>query len=137
MSRTAGGRDNARHGGETAVLKEHIMKAKHLTAALLVFTLSAGPALAETRLSSGERARVARAPRAERADLRACLIERKKGQKKGTIIGAAGAGGTAAIAGGDVGESLLGAGVGALAGNLIGKEAGTSRYCKGVLARNR
>ena len=113
------------------------MKAKHLTAAVLVFALSAGPALAQTKLSSSERARVARAAPGERSDLRNCLIERKKGQKKGTVIGAAGAGGTAAIAGGNLGESLLGAGIGALAGNQIGKEAATSRYCKGVLARNR
>ena len=113
------------------------MKAAKFATALLILTLSAGPVLAETTLSRNERARVARAAPRDRADVRTCLIERKKGQKKGTIIGAAGGGGTAAISGGDVGESLLGAGVGALAGNLIGKETSTSRYCKGVLARNR
>ena len=114
------------------------MKARHLTAALLIITLGAAEsAMARTTLSSNERARVARAAPRNRAELTSCLIERKKAQRKGTVIGAAGAGGTAAIAGGDVGESLLGAGIGALAGNQIGKEAGTSRRCHALLERNR
>ena len=38
------------------------------------------------------------------------------------------------IAGGNVGETLLGAGAGALAGHLIGKDAG--KRCGEVLRRN-
>ncbi|MBO9581657.1 MAG: hypothetical protein J7498_12250 [Sphingobium sp.] len=104
---------------------------------LLILTLGAEGAMARTTLSANERARVARAAPRDRAALTSCFIERKKAQKKGTVIGAAGVGGTAAIAGGDVGESLLGAGIGALAGNQIGKEAGTSRRCHALLERNR
>lgn len=113
------------------------MKTRHLTAALLILTLGAQGAMAKTTLSANERARVARAAPGDRAELRSCLIERKKAQKKGTVIGAAGAGGGTAIAGGNLGESLLGAGIGALAGNQIGKEAGTSRRCHAILERNR
>lgn len=113
------------------------MKPTHLTAALLMLALGAANAQAATTLSPKEKARVARAAPADRAELRSCLIERKKGQRKGTIIGAAGAGGTTAVAGGNVGESLLGAGIGALAGNQIGKEAATSRRCHALLERNR
>jgi outer membrane lipoprotein SlyB len=112
------------------------MKAKHLIATLLIATLGTQGAMAQTTLSKNEKARVARADRGDRSELRACLIDRKKAQKKGTIIGAAGGGGTTAIAGGNLGESLLGAGVGALAGNVIGKETATSKRCHAVLRRN-
>lgn len=113
------------------------MTLKHVTLALLALSVAAPPVLAATTLSQSERERVARAARSDRPDLRACLIERKKGQKKGTVIGAAGAGGGAAVAGGNLGESLLGAGIGALAGNQIGKEAATSKRCRAILERNR
>ncbi len=113
------------------------MTLKQLSAALLILSLGAGPTFAATTLSANERERVARAAPRDRADLRGCLIERKKGQKKGTVIGAAGAGGGTAVAGGNLGESLLGAGIGALAGNQIGKEAATSKRCRAVLERNR
>lgn len=113
------------------------MKARQLTAALLALALGAEGAMAATTLSRNERARVARASPGDRSDVRACLIERKRGQKKGTVIGAAGGGGTTAIGGGNVGESLLGAGIGAIAGNLVGKEAATSKRCHRVLERNR
>ncbi len=69
--------------------------------------------------------------------MRYCLIEKKKGAKKGTLIGAAGGAGTAVIATGSVGEVLLAGAVGAVAGNLIGKGAGTNRRCDQVLQRNR
>ncbi len=108
---------------------------KHFTGALLVLSLTATPALAATTLSKNERARVASAPKRDRAELTNCFIERKKAQKKGTVIGAAGAGATGAIAGGNLGESLLAAGAGALAGNQIGKEAGTSKRCHALLRR--
>ncbi len=113
------------------------MKARHICAALLIGALSAPGLHAATTLSKGERERVSRAAPRDRAELRSCLIERKKGQKKGTVIGAAGAGGGTAVAGGNLGESLLGAGVGALAGDLIGKETATSRRCRTLLERNR
>jgi len=113
------------------------MKPSHIIAALLAVTVAAQPVLAATTLSKNERARVARAAPRDRAALSSCLIERKKAQKKGTVIGAAGAGAGTAIAGGDLGGSLLGAGIGALAGNQIGKEAGTSKRCHAILERNR
>jgi outer membrane lipoprotein SlyB len=113
------------------------MKPSHLIAGLLAMTVAAQPVLAATTLSSNERNRVARAAPRDREALRSCLIERKKAQKKGTVIGAAGAGAGTAIAGGDLGGSLLGAGIGALAGNQIGKEAGTSKRCHSILERNR
>lgn len=113
------------------------MKPKHLAAALLLFSFGAQEAMAATTLSRNERARVARAAPRDRAALSSCLIERKKAQKKGTVIGAAGVGATTAVAGGSLGGSLLGAGLGALAGNQIGKEAGTSKRCHAILERNR
>ncbi len=114
-----------------------MMTLKHFSAALLIFAVAAPPALAATTLSAKEKERVARAAPRDRTDLRACLIERKKGQKKGTVIGAAGGGGGTAVVGGNLGESLLGAGIGALAGNQIGKEAATSKRCRAILERNR
>ncbi len=56
-----------------------------------------------------------------------CRAARRHAEKRGTIIGAVGGGATVAVLGGNLGESALGAGVGALGGNLIGK--GTSRKC--------
>jgi outer membrane lipoprotein SlyB len=100
-------------------------------------SLVATPVLAETTLGPKDRARVARSAPGERDDVRYCLIQRKKGAKKGTIIGAAGGAGAGLVAGGNVGETLLAAGAGALAGNLIGKGSGTNRTCDNVLARNR
>ena len=111
------------------------MTLKKLSAGLLVLSLIAQPALAATTLSKNEKARVASAKRSDRAELSNCFIERKRAQKKGTVIGAAGIGAGTAIAGGDLGGSLLGAGVGALAGNQIGKEAGTSKRCHTLLRR--
>jgi len=111
------------------------MTPRYLTAALLILSLAA-PSFAATTLSPREKARVARAAPRDREQLRACLIERKKAQKKGTVVGAAGGGATVALGGGNLGKSLLGAGVGALAGNQIGKEAGTSKACHRVLERN-
>jgi hypothetical protein len=113
------------------------MKLRNLSAAVLALSVMAQPALAATTLSKNERARVARAAPRDREALSSCLIERKKAQKKGTVIGAAGVGAGTAIAGGDLGGSLLGAGIGALAGNQIGKEAGTSKRCHSLLERNR
>ncbi|MBT2189245.1 hypothetical protein [Sphingobium nicotianae] len=105
-----------------------------LGAALVAFV--AQPAIADTKLGPKDRARVARSAAGERDEVRYCLIQRKKGEKKGTIIGAAGGAGTAVIAGGNLGETLLAGGAGALAGNLIGKGSGTNRRCDEVLARN-
>ncbi|MBB5987548.1 MULTISPECIES: hypothetical protein [Sphingobium] len=112
------------------------MKTAKIMLGLVAAGLLTQPALAETKLGDKDRARVARAAAADRDEVRYCLIQRKKGAKKGTIIGAAGAGGTAVVAGGNVGESLLAAGAGALAGNLIGKGSGTNSRCDAVLKRN-
>ncbi len=51
----------------------------------------------------------------------ACKAARKKAEKKGAIIGAVGGAATAALLGGNVGETALASGVGALAGSQIGK----------------
>ncbi|MBN8832687.1 MAG: hypothetical protein J0G94_19205 [Sphingomonadales bacterium] len=101
---------------------------------LAMAVLVAQPALAETKLGPKDRARVARAAPGDREEVRYCLVERKKGGKKGAIIGAAGGAGVGVVAGGNVGETLLGAGAGALAGHLIGKNAG--KRCGEVLRRN-
>ena len=94
------------------------------------------PVLAATTLGPKDQARVARSAPRDRDEVRYCLIQRKKGAKKGTIIGAAGGAGAGVIAGGNVGETLLAAGAGALAGNLIGKGSGTNARCDSVLRRN-
>ncbi len=57
----------------------------------------------------------------------ACKRARDRAGKRGTVIGAAGAGLGAAALGGNLGESLLGAGVGAVAGNAIGRT--TEKKC--------
>ena len=50
-----------------------------------------------------------------------CKRRRDRAGKRGTVIGAVGAGAGAAALGGNLGESLLGAGVGAVAGNALGR----------------
>ncbi len=52
-----------------------------------------------------------------------CMAARKRSQQRGTVAGAAAAGVGAALLGGNVGESLLVAGGGALVGNEIGKSS--------------
>jgi len=110
------------------------MSTAKLLFGLAMVALVAQPAIGQTRLGDKDRARVARAAPSEREEVRYCLIERKKGGKKGAIIGAAGGAGVGVIAGGNVGETLLGAGAGALAGHLIGKGGG--KRCGDVLRRN-
>ena len=112
------------------------MKLAKLGSVVLALSLLAEPALAAS-LSSKERARVARAAPKDRAEVRYCLLQRKKGTKKGTIIGAAGGAGVGLVAGGNLGETALAAGVGALAGNQIGKGSSTNKACDRALARNR
>lgn len=112
------------------------MKSAKLVAGMLGLSLIAQPALARTTLSGKDKARVARAHPKDREEVRYCLIQRKKGAKKGTIIGAAGGAGAGVITGGNLGETALAAGAGALAGNLIGKGSGTNKRCDQVLKRN-
>ena len=50
-----------------------------------------------------------------------CKNRRDRAGKRGTVIGAVGAGAGAALLGGNLGESLLGAGAGAVAGNALGR----------------
>lgn len=99
-------------------------------------SLVATPVMA-ARLSGKEQARVARAAPRDRDDVRYCLLKAKKGRDKGTVIGAAGGAGVGLLAGGSLGETLLGAGAGAVAGRVIGKSEGTNSACDRVLARNR
>ena len=113
------------------------MKIAKALAAIAVLTIGAQPVLAATTLGPKDSARVARADRRDREEVRYCLIEKKKGARKGTIIGAAGGAGVGLVAGGGVGETLLGAGAGALAGNLLGKGTSTNKRCDQVLARNK
>jgi len=112
------------------------MKMAKMMAAVVGVTLVASPVLAAS-LNSKDRARVARAAPRDRDDVRYCLLKGKKGRDKGTVIGAAGGAGVGLIAGGGVGETLLGAGAGALAGRVIGKSEGTNSECDRVLRRNR
>lgn len=105
-----------------------------LTAAAFL-AVATTPAEAIT-LSSKERARVSRAPRAERSDVSRCLAARKRGRNKGLAGGAAAGGLIGGVAGGNLGTALLGAGAGALAGQALGKGQGSDRYCDKVLARN-
>jgi hypothetical protein len=51
----------------------------------------------------------------------ACVKAKERGKKRGAVIGAVAGGAGTAVLGGNVGESLLGAGVGAVAGGAIGK----------------
>lgn len=111
------------------------MKIAPLASAYLAVSLIAAPAAAAS-LSKKEKARVARADPRDRDDVRYCLLERKKGEKKGAIIGAAGGAGVGLIAGGGLGESALAAGVGALAGSQLGKGTATDKTCDRVLKRN-
>ncbi|CAN5400024.1 hypothetical protein BH10PSE12_BH10PSE12_14170 [soil metagenome] len=112
------------------------MKIAKMASSLLVLSLLVEPAMAAS-LSSKDRARVARSAPRDRDDVRYCLLKRKKGSKKGTIIGAAGGAGVGLIAGGNLGETALAAGVGALAGNALGRGTSTDKTCDRVLARNR
>lgn len=112
------------------------MKTAVIVASAIGFCLVATPVMAAS-LNSKDRARVARSAPRDRDDVRYCLLQAKKGRDKGTAIGAAGGAGVGLLAGGSVGETLLGAGAGALAGRVIGKSEGTNSTCDRVLARNR
>jgi outer membrane lipoprotein SlyB len=107
-----------------------------IAAGAALCALVSAPASAQS-LSSKDKERVARAAPRDQDDVYNCLKAKKKGAKKGTIIGAAGGAGTALIAGGNLGETALASGAGALAGNLIGKGTSTNKYCDDVLARNK
>lgn len=113
-----------------------MMKTAKYMAALIGVSVVAAPVYAAS-LSAKERARVARAAPRDRDDVRYCLLQGKKGRDKGTVIGAAGGAGVGVLAGGSLGETLLGAGAGALAGRVIGKSEGTNSTCDRVLRRNR
>jgi len=113
------------------------MKAAGILIGLVGASLAATPVVAETTLGPKDTARVERAPEGEQEAVRYCLTQKKKGAKKGTIIGAAGGAGIGLIAGGNFGQTALAAGAGALAGNLLGKGTGTSNNCDEVLARNK
>ncbi len=113
------------------------MKIAKLCSCLAVAALLTQPVAAKTTLGAKDRERVSRAPARERDEVRYCLIQRKKGGKDGAIIGAAGGAGVGLIAGGGVGETLLGAGAGAVAGHLLGKGTATKSRCDDVLRRNR
>src|ERR1700740_2063601 len=76
-------------------------------------------------LSAKDQARVERAPRRDRGAVAECLRKKKKGGKTGAIAGAAGGAGIGLLAGGNLGETALAAGGGALAGHLIGKGTAT------------
>lgn len=109
--------------------------AKMMMAAAAGATLIATPVMAAS-LNSKEQARVARAAPRDRDDVRYCLLQAKKGRDRGTVIGAAGGVGVGALAGGNVGESLLAGAAGAVAGRVIGKSEGTNAECDRVLKRN-
>jgi outer membrane lipoprotein SlyB len=111
------------------------MRIATIAGALVALTLIVEPAMAAS-LSSKDRARVSRAAPRDRDDVRYCLIKRKKDGGKGAVIGAAGGAGVGLIAGGGVGETLLGAGAGAVAGHLIGKGNAGGDACDRVLRRN-
>lgn len=112
------------------------MKTVSMVAVLAGICLVTTPVMAAS-LNSKDRARIARAAPRDRDDVRYCLLQGKKGRDKGTVIGAAGGAGVGLLAGGSLGETLLGAGAGALAGRVIGKSEGTNSTCDRVLARNR
>jgi hypothetical protein len=59
--------------------------------------------------------------------LQECLARKKRAEKRGTIVGAAAAGIGAALLGGNLGETALVAGGGAVAGNVI---AGKTHRCE-------
>lgn len=100
-----------------------------IMSALAVLGTGIGPALA-VKLSRKEEQRIARAAPDDRYEYRRCLEERKRRGNKGAVAGtAAGAGGTL-LAGGNLGEAALVAGVGAVAGNAIGK---STRKCDKLL----
>jgi len=111
------------------------MKRVQMLAAVAGLCVVASPVMAAS-LNAKDRARVARAAPRDRDDVRYCLLQGKKGRDKGTVIGAAGGAGVGVLAGGSLGETLLGAGAGALAGRVIGKSEGTNSECDRVLARN-
>ena len=103
------------------------------SAALLA--IMAAPASAES-LSRKDMARGSRAAPEDREEVRDCLIKRKQGARKGMLIGAVGGAGVSAVAGGNLGKSLLAGAVGAVAGNLIGKGQAGGRACDEVLEQN-
>jgi hypothetical protein len=94
--------------------------ASTLLVAALAFTLPTLPAAAREK------------PRYEYngryyTSLQECLARKKRAEKRGTIAGAAAAGIGAALLGGNLGETALVAGGGAVAGNVI---AGKTNNCE-------
>lgn len=55
-----------------------------------------------------------------------CLDAKRRAKAQGTVVGALGGAATGAVLGGNVGETALAAGAGALAGNVL---SGRNRNC--------
>ncbi|MFA7440057.1 MAG: hypothetical protein WCZ66_03715 [Sphingomonadaceae bacterium] len=55
-----------------------------------------------------------------------CLDAKKRAKTQGTVVGALGGAAAGAVLGGDLGETALAAGAGALAGNVL---SGRNRNC--------
>lgn len=86
-----------------------------LMTAALIGAIPAGPALAKPRYTyNGKNYYETR---------EACLAAKDRSKKRGTIVGAAAAGVGAALLGGNLGETALVAGGGAVVGHELGKNA--------------
>ena len=90
-----------------------------LATSLAMPVLSAPPAIAKERTRYEYDGRVYRS-------YAECRAARKRAAKRGTVIGAAGAGVGTALLGGGLGGSLLAAGAGAVIGHEVGK---STRKC--------
>ena len=105
-----------------------------LVLALLLPLVLASPASAGD-LSKKDQDRVARAAPEDQEKMAYCLEKKKKGGKTGAIAGGATGAGAAIIGGASLGGTVLAAGAGAVAGNLIGKGTATNKECDALLKK--
>jgi len=111
------------------------MKIQSLPALGVVLSLLlAGPAAAGD-LSKKDQDRVARTAPKDQEKMAYCLEKKKKGGKTGAVAGGATGAGAAIIGGASLGGTILAAGAGAVAGNLIGKGTATNKECDALLKK--
>jgi hypothetical protein len=102
---------------------------RHLIILTSVMAL-ASPALAQQRApANGPVPQMFETGGKSYASLEECLRAKKRAQTRATIAGAVIAGAGAAVLGGNVGESALVAGAGALAGREIAKATNKNKQC--------
>ncbi|WP_310497693.1 hypothetical protein [Sandarakinorhabdus sp.] len=102
------------------------LRSKSLAGMVIAAMLAAtplAPAMAQNRAPQGQQASRFEFDGKTYQTRSQCLAAKKRAQKRGTIVGAVAAGAGAALLGGNLGETALVAGGGALLGRELGRNS--------------